>query len=209
MSTAKPDFRPWYRTCVTGSMTRTLRHILVATDFSPASDAALLYALMLAERFGAAVHLFHVFENPSWIAASHGSERYVPLPSELSEALIGDAKRQLQERLDRFVAAPVDAQIAQQAPTADAISHYAAEHGIDLIVLGAQSHGGAHVVIGSVAERVLRCASCPVLTVREPARTARVRPGDANDPAPFGHQPAPKVRFPWPAPTQPSTPLGY
>jgi nucleotide-binding universal stress UspA family protein len=151
-------------------MTRTLTHILVPTDFSAASDGALEYALMLAERLGASVHLLHVLENPYLTSGDGGTDVYLPLPSDVCAALLDDARRRLRECLIRIQSAPADATIEQHArPTADAITHYASEHAADLIVLGTRRHGAAtDAPTGSITERVLRSAPCPILAICQP-----------------------------------------
>lgn len=143
-------------------MTRNFTTILVPTDFSYASDAALGYARMLAARFGAALHLLHVVDEPgSW------SEVYAALP-EIQLRLSADAAKRL-EAMAACLPPPVQATSAVVcgAPV-PSIVKVAESKGADLIVMGTHGRRGmGHLLLGSVAERVVRLAPCPVLTVRE------------------------------------------
>jgi nucleotide-binding universal stress UspA family protein len=135
-----------------------LKNILVATDFGPASDAALTYGRALAKQFGARLHLLHAAEN-DFLRAS------VTDPYMLKAALA----RRLEDRLtpeDRADRSACTVMETADRPS-EAIIAYAKSAGIDLIVLGTHGRTGvSHVLVGSVAERVVRTAPCPVLTVR-------------------------------------------
>ena len=146
-----------------------ISRILVPTDFSAASDDALAYARMLAGRFEASLHLVHAFEDP-FTTAAFGVGVSTPLPLSLRENLLREIERRLAERL------PVEertrlngtVEIVAGAP-ARTIVEYSQSLGADLIVMGTHGRGGmAHLLLGSVAERVVRTSLCPVLTVREP-----------------------------------------
>ena len=149
-------------------MTRSVTRILVPTDFSEPSDAALEYAATLAGRLGASLHLLHVFEDPYLSGGAFAAEMYAPVPEDLREALLTEAKRELEDRLAKLEARHVEASAdVYTGPTARAIADYARTHELDLIVMGTHGRGGmAHLLLGSVAERVVRTAPCPVLTVR-------------------------------------------
>ncbi|MFB3854875.1 MAG: universal stress protein [Vicinamibacterales bacterium] len=147
-----------------------LRNILVPVDFSDASACALRYARALCGAFGSRLHLLHVVEN----VAAHAwtAEVYVtPLPG-----LLDDVAREAAARLEtllteedrtRFRARPA---VITGSPYAEVI-RYAADHEIDLIVMGTHGRGTVeHVLLGSVAEKVVRKACCPVLTVRQRQR---------------------------------------
>lgn len=141
--------------------------ILVPTDFSETADAALAYAKSLAGRIGASVHLLYVFTDP-YGSAAYGPEVYVPLPPEVRERAIADARARLAERLD------ADQEVyfrgtrtVVAGAAAKEIVQFAADQGIDLIVMGTHGRRGVvHLLLGSVAELVVRTARCPVLTVR-------------------------------------------
>jgi len=146
-------------------MKPTITRILVPTDFSTASEAALDFSKTVARSFGASLHLVHVFEDP--VVTVGFTEAYAPLPPATRVALVDDACTQLAHRLsgeerDRYRATTE----VISGPAAMAIVEYAQDQGIDLIVMGTHGRTGiAHLLIGSVAERVVRLAPCPVLTV--------------------------------------------
>jgi nucleotide-binding universal stress UspA family protein len=149
-------------------MEATFTRILVPTDFSATSDAALEYARTVAERFGATLHLLHVVEDP-FAHRGFSGEMYIEEPfADLRTTLMQEAEGQLASRLlpddrSRF-RATAEAVVGHGLRT---ITAYAAERGIDLIVMGTHGRTGlAHALMGSVAERVVRTAPCPVLTVR-------------------------------------------
>jgi universal stress protein A len=146
-------------------MTRITR-ILVPTDFSPTADAALDYAFGLAERFGASLQLLHVLEDP-FIYEGISAEAYISEAPLTRAAMLEDARDRLAHRAGpRQPQVPVETEVLF-GHGARTIAEYAAERGIDLIVMGTHGRTGiAHVLLGSVAERLVRTAPCPVLTVR-------------------------------------------
>jgi universal stress protein A len=149
-------------------MTRTISRILVPTDFSPHSDAALTYAKALARTFGASLHLLHVLDDVL-TSGVLTAEAYGPMPVGVDEGRHPDAGTRLCDLLSGDEVTRFHARGAVVfGTTSQSITRYAAEHGIDLIVMGTHGRTGvAHALIGSVAERVVRTAPCPVLTVRE------------------------------------------
>lgn len=149
-----------------------LQTILVATDFSPTSDHALSYARAMARSFGASLYLVHVVPDP--VLASAWSEAYAYDLTALAERLRFDAHQRLAEMAETIDDVAVRTEALVGNPAA-AITATAAEHGVDLIVMGTHGRTGVtHFFMGSVAERVVRTAPCPVLTVREAARDATV-----------------------------------
>jgi nucleotide-binding universal stress UspA family protein len=145
-----------------------ITRILVPTDFSETSDAALRYARMLAETFGASLHLVHAFEDP-YAAGALTPEVYGTIPQELRDSALRLATTNLEQRLPATDRSRGTTAVVMGAPAA-AIVKYATENGIDLIVMDTHGRGGvAHLLLGSVAEKVVRTAACPVLSVREPA----------------------------------------
>jgi universal stress protein A len=150
----------------------TLTRILVATDFSDASEDALAYARMLADAFGASLHVLHVLED----LAAHAwtTEVYVAALPGVHEEMERQAHDRLQQLLTDEERARYRAELVLRfgSPFVE-IVRYAREHEIGLIVLGTHGRGAlAHMLLGSVAERVVRKAPCPVLTVRHPERPA-------------------------------------
>ena len=140
--------------------------ILVPTDFSETADAALNYASGLAARLGASLHLLHVFSDPYFVTV--GAEPYAPPPPDMRDRALDDARACLATRLAAHqTAAHPGACAIVSGLTAKQIAQYAADHAIDFIVMGTHGRRGvAHLLLGSVAEHVVRTASCPVLTVR-------------------------------------------
>lgn len=149
----------------------TIKNVLVATDFSECSQIALTYGRGLARQFGATLHVLHAVEPP--MSDGTNAIGYVGLIPELQTAL-EDAER---ARLDDAISDDdrrtlhATAVLRTLDTPAHAIVEYAQREHIDLVVIGTRGrHGLAHVVMGSVAERVVRTAPCPVLTVRSHER---------------------------------------
>lgn len=148
-------------------MKRTFTRILSPTDLSDTSDAALEYAAAFAERFGAALHIVHVFEDP-YVGASFMPEVYGSLPPDLADRLIEKVRLELARRAEaaRGSVPAAAVEIITGRPAA-AIVDFARQRSVDLIVMGTHGRGGVtHLLLGSVAERVVRTAPCPVLTIR-------------------------------------------
>jgi nucleotide-binding universal stress UspA family protein len=146
-----------------------IKDILVATDFGGASDSALSYGRELAGRFGATLHVLHIAQN--FYVTTFGADTYAAIVPEMQEEIIASAKKRLAEAvLDSDGSGPATKPVVMTSSSpAYAIVDYARDHGIDLIVMGTHGRGAlAHLVMGSVAERVVRLAPCPVLTVRNP-----------------------------------------
>jgi nucleotide-binding universal stress UspA family protein len=141
--------------------TRVAKKILVATDFSEGSDEALEQAILVAKPSAAEIEILHVIElveefpfGTPYFDADFGT-------------LYASVDRRLSERGDRVVAAGLRAttKIAEGNAVTE-ITQRGRAMGADLIVVGTHGRTGlAHAMLGSVAERVVRRASCPVLTV--------------------------------------------
>jgi nucleotide-binding universal stress UspA family protein len=147
----------------------TLKQILVATDFSEPSDAALTYGRELAKTFKATLHLVHVGTPVSSVV--YGAEGYAASIPELQEELDEAAIKQMDDLLvdNDPRPLPTKRQLLTSVSPASAIVDYATKERIDLIVTGTHGRGAvAHLLMGSVAERIVRTAPCPVLTVRHP-----------------------------------------
>ncbi len=149
----------------------TLKKILVATDFGEASDAALEYGREFTRTFGGAIDVLHVVENV--LTRGFAVEGYAASMPDLQEAVDDAATKQLEAIVTNEDRAQLGARTVlrmSNAPAA-AIVDYAREEGVDLIVMGTHGRGAVgHLLMGSVAERVVRTAPCPVLTVRHPER---------------------------------------
>jgi nucleotide-binding universal stress UspA family protein len=147
-----------------------LRTVLVATDFGESSEAALTYGRDLARTFDATLHVLHVVQN---VYTLLGTEAYISVLPDLQRD-VEDAARVRVEALlsdeDRTALHATTVIRTSGAPAA-AIVEYANDAKIDLIIMGTHGRGAvAHMLMGSVAERVVRTAPCPVLTVRHPER---------------------------------------
>jgi nucleotide-binding universal stress UspA family protein len=146
----------------------SLKTVLVATDFSEPSEVAVRYGRALADAFDATLHIIHVVPDSMalpWATMADG----------LAMADVQKQwEREAQERLELLI--PENERLTMRVhfvtragdPVRQVVG-YAAEQGVDLIVLGTHGRGPvAHMLMGSVAERVVRGAPCPVLTVRHP-----------------------------------------
>lgn len=149
----------------------TLKRILVATDFGEASTAAFTYGQELAKQFDATLHVLYVV--PNVYLSTFGAESYAAIAPDLQQQVEDDARRRLTELLadtGKNGRRTIPAILISSSPAATIVD-YAKAHDIDIIVIGTHGRGGvAHLMLGSVAERVVRFAQCPVLTVRHPER---------------------------------------
>ena len=148
----------------------TLKKILVATDFSEPSEAALAYGRELARNFGAELTVLHTVEDI--LSRSYGIDGGVMLNDpEMQRQIEAAARAQVDAAIsdeDRVVLKAKAIVLVSNGP-ASAIVSYARSSFTDLIVMGTHGRGGvAHLLLGSVSERVVRMAPCPVLTVRHP-----------------------------------------
>ena len=140
-----------------------INRILCSVDFSTPSARALEYALALAERLGAQVDVVHAYEPPAY-AVADGTVELPPYPQE------GLAKR-LRERLEQFVKEKAEAptttvHLAEGVPYLQIVK-VAKQQQADLIVIGSHGRTGlSHMMLGSVAERVVRTSEVPVLTIK-------------------------------------------
>ena len=145
-----------------------IKRILVPTDFSPAGRPAIEAACSFARRFGAMIDLLHVWELPVAIAPAMLLTPPVGPPLAAAEFIRGHAGQEM-ERLVGQLRAPgleVRGRLESGHP-AETILRIAESDGADLIVMGTHGRTGiSHLLMGSVAERVVRRATCAVLTVR-------------------------------------------
>ena len=146
-------------------MTLQLKKILLPTDFSKYSAAAESYACEFAAKFGAELHLLHTLEQHYSLTPEFGLGFAVP--TQISESKAA-AEKALSGLLDPGWAtnSNVIHRVIEGSPKTE-IVRYARAENIDLIVISTHGRTGlSHMLIGSVAETVVRTASCPVLTVR-------------------------------------------
>lgn len=145
----------------------TLDHLLLPTDFSACADHALTYAAEVADRFDARLHVLHVINelDPDWYGITNAQERAVELREQIRE--------EAHDRLhDLAPDSGVDTTVSLQLSfdVADSIHEYVDEQPIDLVVMGTHGRRGLdRLMLGNVADKIVRHASCPVMTVREEA----------------------------------------
>ncbi|MFT7460684.1 MAG: universal stress protein A [Planctomycetota bacterium] len=141
-----------------------IERILWPTDFSDNSKVAQLYACELAKQFGAELHIIHVIIDPAYFMTSMGVG-YIPDHYE------ADIREHSDEELGKLpTGVAVDGLIIIRktiyGAAAEDITSYANDHGISMIVMGTHGYSGMNrLLLGSVAEKVVRISSCPVLTI--------------------------------------------
>jgi nucleotide-binding universal stress UspA family protein len=146
-----------------------LHRILIPTDFSKHSHNALTYGAAFAEKFGAELYLLHVVQDlalfiPDAVAVA---PPLAPPIEQFTAAARAALERAVQENA-ALKGLRVHPEVREGTPFYEII-RFAQETDIDLIVMGTHGHTGlAHMLLGSVAEKVVRKAPCPVLTVRHP-----------------------------------------
>lgn len=145
--------------------------IVVPTDFSRYSDVALRYAGEIAKRRGAKIHLIHVIEEllyPDFYLPVSGASIHTP-----------EMRQEARERLSECIEAKLPKALAADAQlhvaigrTSEEIANYAAEVRADLLVIASHGlRGLERILLGSVAEQVIRAAPCSVLTVKAFGKT--------------------------------------
>jgi nucleotide-binding universal stress UspA family protein len=143
-------------------MLTTIRTILHPTDFGPAAEAAFHFACSLAREYHSEIVLLHVVE-PAFVLPVDGLT--VPIPTDI------DAESR--KRLERIF--PLDQNVKVRRETVigmpvEEIARVATECKADMVVMGTHGRGGfSRLLMGSVAEGVLRSVACPVLFVKEPS----------------------------------------
>lgn len=141
-------------------MTIRVNRILVAVDFGDTSGHAFDYALSLARVFSAKVLAFHILEDPVLYAATTDSS----FPEAYERVMQGNLEKLVQCHGSEGVM--VESGMTSGSPFVEIIRK-ARDWKADLIVMGTHGHGPVnHMLLGSVAEKVVRKAGCPVLTVR-------------------------------------------
>ena len=137
------------------------KHVLIATDFSNASQQALAYALAIARRYGSSLSIVH--------AIPPGPRDPIPLealPRELNRRQF-DAEEQMKRLGENLRLEDLNYHtLLQQGPVWDVLASVIQRESVDLLVLGTHGRGGLKkLALGSVAEAALRLAPCPVLTI--------------------------------------------
>lgn len=153
-----------------------IRRILVPVDFSPTSLQAVDYAVALSKQFGAELHLLAVVEPMYPLMPDYAGVQSAAVGQVIEEnrAAAQAGLARLEKRYARRVHR-LRVQVTVGRPF-EAIGQYARRAKADLIVMATHGRTGvAHLFAGSVAERVVRTAPCPVLTVRPPGAARRRR----------------------------------
>jgi len=144
-----------------------IRKILVPVDFSGHSAKALDYAIEVAKKFEASIHILHSYPIHVGGVTPYG----VAFPETLERDWRAAAQQQLDAWGEKVNAAGIEVSLSLTPLAAsEAVAETAEEIGADLVVMGTRGLSGLkHVLLGSVAERTLRTAPCPVLTVKDPS----------------------------------------
>jgi nucleotide-binding universal stress UspA family protein len=149
-----------------------IRNILVTTDFSDFSTSAVEYAASFALLYGAKIHLIHVIEPGSVVGVRNIELNASTLDAEL--------EANAQEEMRKFVYWKLKnntnlEQVILRGDPHKEIVKYAQEHDIDLIVIATHGRSGlAHILMGSVAEKIIRLSPMPVLAVKPPEMRERI-----------------------------------
>ncbi len=147
----------------------TIQRVLFPTDFSDLSLHVLAYARSFVESYGAELHLIHVVDEASmyWLAMGPSSLPVGPSSDELVDASTAAMTKFIDDHLSDIKDA-VHSEVVLGRPFMRIIE-YARAQQIDMIVLGTHGRSGLqHALLGSVTEKVVRKAPCPVLTIRDP-----------------------------------------
>jgi nucleotide-binding universal stress UspA family protein len=146
-----------------------LRRILFPTDFSELSVHGVKYARCFAESYGAELHVLHVVDEAYqyWMAMGPNSLPVGPSPEEVVSGVRVEMEKFVKDHFSSM-ASSLQSNIVVGRPFLEII-RYAREKVIDLIIIGTHGRSGlGHVLLGSVAEKVVRKAPCPVLSIRHP-----------------------------------------
>lgn len=144
-------------------MMKLATNILVATDFGEIAEIALDYAVLLAAKLDAKVHVVHAIPTPELGIPELG----VAVASTVMERLVREGQASLDELIKRkHGRAQFGEPVLRIGDARDVVLQVSHERAIDLIVMGTHGRQGlSRVLLGSVAETVVRSARCPVLTV--------------------------------------------
>lgn len=143
--------------------------IVLTTDLSENANVATPYAIDLARKYGGSIELLHVCEDTVYYASAAAAEGFVVDMEEFSAKIAKDRENALKAAADSLVS-QYGIQIRpvlRKGHAANEIVAYAKEAKPDVIVIATHGRTGfSHMLFGSVAERVIRTAPCPVLSVR-------------------------------------------
>jgi nucleotide-binding universal stress UspA family protein len=135
------------------------KRILLATDGSPVAEREVLYAEHLARVEPAEIIVLHAYEPPARYASYAGYDRLLEGYRAIAQAVVDDVVNELHED-----GVPARGEV-RTGPAAEAIISAAADHDVDLIVMGTRGSSNLQAILGSVSAQVLRYAHCPVLQI--------------------------------------------
>jgi len=147
--------------------------ILVPVDFSEFTDDIISYATEIAQKFGSAIHLVHVIPNMGYFAPY---ESYLAAENMVTvQKGVGvEVRQNLEEVAARISGIPVTRAVLTGVSFVEIVEYVKSEN-IDLVVMATHGRGGLeHIIIGSVAEKVVRRSPCPVLTIRPETKQLKV-----------------------------------
>ena len=151
----------------------SVKKILLATDFSPASEKAASYTRALARRFSSTVEIAHVFD-PSVVSSYE--EAVINLPTNERRRMTDESLERSREDFSAFRINTQTVSLEGHRPSVGLLK-VAKDHEVDLIVVGTQSKSGLErLILGSTAEQLIRNSKCPVITVGPNAKPARDAP---------------------------------
>lgn len=141
-----------------------IKTIVCPVDFSPGSDRAADHAVSIAQKYGAALHLLHVYPIDVFVGPDGG----LTLTPEIVKRIVEEATAGLEKLATPLRARGVDVHVeVRDGIAAEEIVRYAEKHKAELIVVGTHGRTGlSRMLVGSVAERIVRTSHVPVLTVR-------------------------------------------
>jgi len=143
-------------------------NIVCPVDFSEYTEGILRYAVSIAKKYDARLHLLHVIPNLNYFTPYESfltPENLVLIEKNIEKEIEKDF-----EKIVKNIDMPVK-KIIKTGVTFVEITDYVKEENIDLVVMGTHGRSGIeHILIGSVAEKILRRSPCPVLTVRPKER---------------------------------------
>ena len=143
-----------------------IEKILLPTDLSKYSAYALPYAVEMAKTYNASLHLLHVVET-NWLGIT-GSAEFPGQTQEFIDTAVKAAEKEVEDLAESIDGVNIEASVILGTPHAEVV-RYARDNNIDLIVLATHGRTGlSHVLMGSVAEKVVQMAPCPVLSIKNP-----------------------------------------
>jgi nucleotide-binding universal stress UspA family protein len=168
----------------------SLKDILFPTDFSPAAEAALPFALKLAQIHGARVHVAHVI-----LPEPHANVLSPVLPEHYN------VWEEAKDRLDEFTHRPAIGNVhctslLASGDLSEVIPKMIREHDVDIVIVGTRGlRGVSRLVLGSKADRIYRSASCPVMTIGPHVKKAEWKLQTILCPIDFEGDPLPALHY--------------